>query len=44
MEDYSLSYGWICFGKLGFDIASGRIGKEIYAFIGVFFLFNVILV
>jgi hypothetical protein len=44
LEDFSLSYGWIWFGKLGFDLASCGIGKEISALIGVFFLFHAILV
>jgi hypothetical protein len=44
LEAYSLSYGWICFCKLGFDLASCGIDKEISAFIGVFFLFYAILV
>jgi hypothetical protein len=44
LEAYSLSYGWMCFGKLGFDLAAYGIGKEISAFIGVFFLFHFILV
>jgi hypothetical protein len=44
LEDFSLAYGWIWFGKLGFDLASCGIGKEIYALIGIFFLFHPILV
>jgi hypothetical protein len=44
LEASSLAYGWIWFGKLGFDLASCGIGKEIYALIGIFFLFHAILV
>jgi hypothetical protein len=44
LESYSLSCGWICFSKLGIDLAFCGIGKEIYAFIGVLFLFHAILV
>jgi hypothetical protein len=44
LEASSLAYGWIWFGKLGFDLASCGIGKEISALIDIFFLFHAILV
>jgi hypothetical protein len=44
LDASSLAYRWIWFGKLGFDIASCGIGKEIFALIGIFFLFHIIFV
>jgi hypothetical protein len=40
----SLALWWNLLGKLGFDLASCRIGKEISALVGIFFLFHAILV
>jgi hypothetical protein len=40
----SLSLWWNLLGKLGFDLASCGIGKEISALVGIFFLFHAILV
>jgi uncharacterized membrane protein len=40
----SIALWWNLLGKLGFDLASCRIGKEISALVGIFFLFHAILV
>jgi hypothetical protein len=40
----SLALWWNLLGKLGFDLASCGIGKEISALVGIFFLFHAILV
>jgi hypothetical protein len=44
LRTLSLSLWWNLLGKLGFDVASCGIGKEISTLVGILFLFHAILV